>query len=176
MQVRGFTRRLAIVRQSLPHAKLGFYGTTVPESCKGVVPEDQCTSLRLSGYQRAASFGLFDDVDVLVPVLYLGAHIDRLDGNVTYARLNTSSQVKRKDGSCMPMFPVLRYAWVGGANKNWPVTRAQMQHQVRVIAKWDGGRGHTPIGGVLYWNGHDNSSELQWFEQNDPVAYAGCRK
>ena len=176
VQVGGFTRRLSIVRQTLPRAKLGLYGTTVPDSCEGVVPQDQCATLSLRGYQRAASFGLFEDVDVLVPVLYLGAHIDRLDGNTTYARLNASSQVKRKDGSSMPMFPVLRYAWVGGTERNWPATRAQMQHQIGVIAGWDGGRGHTAIGGVLYWNGHDNSSELEWFNQNDPVAYAGCRR
>ena len=164
------------MRRSLPHAKLGLYGTTVPESCKGVVPEDQCTALTLSGYQRAASFGLFEDVDILVPVLYLGANIDRLDGNRTHARLNTSSQVKRINGSTMPMFPVLRYALVGGKKNNWWMPRAQMQHQIDVISRWDGGAGRTSIGGLLYWNGHDNSSELQWFDENDPVAYAGCRK
>ena len=76
----------------------------------------------------------------------------------------------------MPMWPVARYAWFGGHESNWPATHQQMQHQIDVVKRWDGGAGHTPIGGVLYWNGHDNSSELEWFNTNDPVAYAGCPK
>ena len=173
-QVGGFKRRLTIVRQSLPHAKLGLYGTTVHDSCKGVVPDDECTALRLKGYQRASAYGLFDDIDILVPVLYLGPNIDRHDGNTTFTRLNTASQVKRKDGSTLPMWPVLRYAWFGGHKSNWPATHQQMQHQIDVVQNWDGGAGQSEIGGLLYWNGHDNSSELEWFHVNDPVAYAGC--
>ena len=80
------------MRQSLPHAKLGLYGTTVHDSCKGVVPDDECAALRLKGYQRASAFGLFDDVDILVPVLYDGPNMDRQDGSASYSRLNISSQ------------------------------------------------------------------------------------
>ena len=54
--VGGFKRRLAVVRNWLPHATLGLYGTTVHGKSGGI---------NVSGYQRAAAMGVFDDWDYL---------------------------------------------------------------------------------------------------------------
>jgi hypothetical protein len=156
--VDGFKRRLSIVRNSLPFAKLGLYGTTVHGSGGGI---------NVSGYQRAAAMGVFDHVDILVPVLYLGSSMDGTSESLY--RLNETSKVKRKDGSTMPMWPNLRFAYVGGKKANWPVDPQKAYNQMCVLEQWDGGAGHVPIGGVLYWNGKDNQTMAQWFHDVNPV-------
>ena len=94
--VGAFKRRLRIVRNSLPHAQLGLYGTTVHDSASG--------GINVSGYLRAAAMGVFDDVDVLVPVMYLGTSMEGYNDSIL--RLNTTSLVKKKDGSTMPSAPL----------------------------------------------------------------------
>ena len=169
-------RRFNIVRQSLPHAKLGLYGTYVHDSPFGFYQDAAWEQTKLSGYQRASQMGVFDDIDILVPVLYLGPHMFDDAYNTTLERLNVSSQIKRSNGSAMPMWPNLRYATFP-LSINVPMYT--MNDQLRAIEDWwpvhGGGAGQTPIGGVLYWNGKDNETMARWFADNDPVRAAGCR-
>jgi hypothetical protein len=158
--VGAFKRRLAVVRRSLPHAQLGLYGTTVHDA----------GGINVSGYQRAAAMGVFDDVDILVPVLYLGTSMAGYTDSLQ--RLNATSLVKRADGSTMPMWPNLRFAYFGGPETNWPIPAQKAYNQLRAIEEWTGGAGGTPIGGALYWNGYDNETMAEWFESVDVVGHA----
>lgn len=160
--VAAFVRRMSVVRKWLPKATLGLYGTCVHDT----------NGINVTGYQRAAQFGLFDDIDILVPVMYLGTATPAYTNAIE--RLSNSSLVKRRDNSTMPMWPNLRFAYFGGRGSDWPVSADKAYDQIKAIEEWDGGPGNTSIGGVLYWNGHDNDTMASWFGSVDPVGHAGC--
>merc|ERR1712217_93525 len=64
--VKAYKLRIKIVREFLPNAKLALYATTSPD-----FDPNATAAKRVNGYQCAANLGLFDQIDFLVPVLYL---------------------------------------------------------------------------------------------------------
>ena len=62
--VEAFRLRVSVVKAKLPDSKVGLWGTAVHSAAGGI---------NISGYQRAAAMGVFEQVDVLVPVLYHSA-------------------------------------------------------------------------------------------------------
>ena len=118
--VRAFATRAEAARRKLPNARLGFYGTLVPDS-RGRESDTEYVA-RKAALVRAGKCGMFDDVDVLVPVAYPrfgptdGAAWDTYE---PYTRLAVtgSREIRRSDGSTLPVVPFLTVS-VANGNSN----------------------------------------------------------
>eukprot|EP01050_Picozoa_sp_SAG11_P026421 SAG11_NODE_6319_length_1338_cov_1.077482_1_plen_269_part_10 len=102
--VDAYKLRARVARMLLPHAQLSFYGSpNGPDSFTG-----ENFSLSTEGYLEAASRGIFDQVDFLVPVLYFGDNISSPRHSSTFsfsnATMDLAGQISRSDGSKIPIW------------------------------------------------------------------------
>jgi hypothetical protein len=114
---RAFGIRAAAARSLLPKAKLGFYGTLVPDA-RGRAGDDTYLA-RKRALVRAGKHGMFDLVDCLFPVVYprFGPTDRSWSTYEQYTRLAVtgSRELERSDGTSPDLLPLLTY-YV--ANKN----------------------------------------------------------
>jgi hypothetical protein len=115
--VRAFATRAEAARRKLPNAKLGFYGTLVPDA-RGR-ENDQEYVARKRALVKAGECGMFDDVDFVVPVVY--PRFGPTDGAAwntyePYTRLaiEGSRELRRSDGGSLPVVPLLTVSIANG--------------------------------------------------------------
>jgi hypothetical protein len=118
--VRAFATRAEAARRKLPNAKLGFYGTLVPDA-RGRQDDKEYVA-RKQALVKAGECGMFDEVDFLVPVAY--PRFGPTDGAAwntyePYTRLaiEGSRELRRSDGSSLPVVPFLTVS-VANGNSN----------------------------------------------------------
>ena len=114
-----FATRAAAAREKLPQAKLGFYGTLIPDA-RGRV-DDETYVARKRALVRAGCRGMFDQVDCLMPVAYprFGPTDRAWNPIEAYTRLAVtgSRDLVKSDGSALPVIPLLTYS-VANGNSN----------------------------------------------------------
>jgi hypothetical protein len=118
--VRAFATRAEAARLKFPNAKLGFYGTLVPDSRGRENDPEQVA--RKAALVKAGECGMFDEVDFLVPVAY--PRFGPNDGAAwntyePYTRLaiEDSRQIHKSDGSSLPVLPFLT-CWIANSDEN----------------------------------------------------------
>ncbi len=115
---RAFATRAEAARRKFPNAKLGFYGTLLPDS-RG---RDTAEYLaRIEALVKAGERGMFEEIDFLVPVIYPRfGPTDRADAWGSYEpytrkAIEGSRRIRKSDGSSLPALPFLT---VSVSNKN----------------------------------------------------------
>jgi len=115
--VKAFTTRAEAARRKFPNAKLGFYGTLLPDSRGRETDEYRA---RIEALVKAGECGMFDEVDFLVPVIYprfgptCGAAWETYEP-YTRKAIEGSREIHKSDGSSLPVLPFLT---VSISNKN----------------------------------------------------------
>jgi hypothetical protein len=115
---RAFATRAEAARRKLPKAKLGFYGTLLPDS-RGRETTEYLA--RIAALVKAGERGMFDEVDFLVPVIYPRFGPTDSAGAwgsyelYTRKAIEGSRQIHKSDGSSLPVLPFLT---VSVSNKN----------------------------------------------------------
>jgi hypothetical protein len=110
--IKAFKIRAAAARATFPNARLGFYGTLVPDA-RGRA-DDPTYRARKDALARAGCRGMFDDVDCLIPVTYpRSGPTDRSwKTYAAYTRLGItgSRELRQSDGGALPVIPLLTYS------------------------------------------------------------------
>jgi hypothetical protein len=115
---RAFATRAEAARRKFPNAKLGFYGTLLPDS-RGRETAEYLA--RIEALVKAGKRGMFEEVDFLVPVIYprFGPtdRAEAWDSYEPYTRkaIEGSRQIRKSGGSSLPVLPFLT---VSVSNKN----------------------------------------------------------
>jgi hypothetical protein len=111
--------RIAATRAAFPNAKLALYGTLNPDD-RGRSDDPTYQDRRDALIEAGREWGLFDDLDYLVPVLYVrfgcddeangpcDRYWDTLD-EYTQLGVDGSTQLRRSDGSSLPLLPLLGF-------------------------------------------------------------------
>ncbi len=137
--IEAFKRRIAIAREALPKARLSLYGVVVGNS-RGLV-ENEGFKTSMKGYQRAAELGMFDALDYLVPVIYQrwgpDDRIYKTLEEYTRQTVKMSATLKRKDGSSIPLAPLLsvRVFNTKSDHDRKPVSAESAKLQLKVLAE-----------------------------------------
>jgi hypothetical protein len=117
---RAFGIRAAAARSMLPKAKLGFYGTLVPDA-RGRAGDDTYVA-RKRALVKAGERGMFDLVDCLFPVVYprFGPNDRTWNTYEPYTRLAVtgSRELERSDSSSLAVIPLLTYSVANKNSKN----------------------------------------------------------
>jgi hypothetical protein len=115
--------RIAATREAFPNSKIGLYGTLNPDP-RGRA-DDPTYCARLNALREAGERRLYDDLDYLVPVLYVrfgcddeaAGPCDRYWGTLdeyTQLGIDGSRQLKTSDGSSLPLLPLLGFRVYNG--------------------------------------------------------------
>src|SRR5215831_8384505 len=112
-----FAIRAGAARVKFPNAKLGFYGTLVPD---GQGRADSKTyQARKRALVRAGKRGMFDQIDCLIPVAYprFGPTDQAWSTYEAYTRLaiSGSRELRKSNDRILPVIPLLTYSI---ANRN----------------------------------------------------------
>jgi hypothetical protein len=121
--VDAYRRRIAATKAVFPDAKLSLYGTLNPDG-RGR-SENPTYVARLNALVEAGRDRLYDDLDYVVPVLYVRFGCDdeangpcdrHWDTLAEYTRLGVdgSRQLKTSDGSSLPLLPLLGFRVYNG--------------------------------------------------------------
>lgn len=114
-----FMLRATAAREKFPKARLGFYGTLVPDA-RGRA-DDKKYRARKRSLVRAGRRGLFDTVDDLIPVTYprFGPTDRSWRTYEAYTRLGISGSrsLRKSDGGTLPVVPLVTYS-VANGNSN----------------------------------------------------------
>jgi hypothetical protein len=150
-------RRVQITRQIFPMAKLALYDEHA-----------QKNETVMDGYRRAAKLGLWDDVDYMIPVLYLPAHANAARASSwTEDILTCTADAKRRsDGAAIPMAPLM--SWLFYPSKcavPYDSIRAVVSTIDRLSALLE-----SPIPIVHLWSGSDNETSARLDESNRSCA------
>jgi len=115
-----FISRAVAARAMFPKARLGFYGTLVPDA-RGRA-DDKTYLARKRSLVRAGCQGMFDSVDCLIPVTYPRfGPIDRSwQTYEAYTRLaiTGSRSLRTSDGGTLPVTPIVTYSVANGNSKH----------------------------------------------------------
>jgi hypothetical protein len=86
-----FRLRISVARDLLPNARLGLYGVTTPHPFGDASLASQIT--RQGGFLAASAAGLYDELDVLCPVVYqrFGPNDARYEDMESYTQLGVDS-------------------------------------------------------------------------------------
>ena len=118
--IEAFATRAAAARVKFPKAKLGFYGTLIPDS-RGRA-DDPTYRARKRSLVRAGKRGMFDQVDCLIPVAYprFGPTDPAWDTYEEYTRLaiTGSRELLKSDGASLPVVPLLTYSVANGKSNH----------------------------------------------------------
>ena len=155
--------RVRVVRSLVPHAPLALYGQHTSSNATVA-----------AGYTRAVQLGLFDDVDYLAPVLYLGSthqnasHFAEEQLGATARFLTTSK------GAHIPMAPLL--SWLLFPSRvvaSYAQTRDLLDAIDRLSGVLQPQPNPLPI--VHFWSGRDNdtsangTAQLEWLSGGNIV-------
>jgi hypothetical protein len=118
--VKAFATRAEAARRKFPNAKLGFYGTLVPDS-RGRETTEYIA--RKGALVKAGECGMFDEVDFLIPVVYPRWGPTDAAGWETYEpythkAIEGSREIRRSDGSSLPVLPFLTVSVSNGNSKH----------------------------------------------------------
>ncbi len=153
-----FKRRIAIARAMLPKAKLSLYGVVVGDS-RGLV-ENEGFKTSMKGYQRAAELGMFDTLDYLTPVIYQRWGPDDRNYKTleeyTRQTVKASATVRRKDGSAIPLAPLLsvRVFNSKSAHDNKIVSVESAKLQLKVLAEFK------EVAMVGFWSARQDPADV----------------
>jgi hypothetical protein len=118
--IEAFKTRAGAARSMFPNAKLGFYGTLVPDG-RGRA-DDKTYRARKKALIRAGRLGMFDLVDCLIPVTYprFGPTDRSWETYEAYTRLaiTGSRALRRTDGATLPVTPLLTYSVANGKSNH----------------------------------------------------------
>jgi hypothetical protein len=151
-----FTLRISVARELFPNAQLGLFGVTTPHPFGNAAIEAQIT--RQSGFLAASAAGLYDDLDVLCPVIYqrFGRSDARHYSIEPYTQLGIDSAglLRRSDGTTPSIMPVMSLAIFNGgsADHEQPILVEDLAAQIGVLQE----RGYTKW---LVWNDDDTVSD-----------------
>jgi hypothetical protein len=107
---RAFATRAEAARRKFPRAKLGLYGTLLPDS-RGRETAEYLA--RIAALVKAGERGMFDEVDFLVPVIYPRFGPTDSAGAwgsyepYTRKAIEGSRQIHKSDGSSLPVLPFM---------------------------------------------------------------------
>jgi hypothetical protein len=112
-----FATRAGAARVKFPNAKLGFYGTLIPDG-QGRA-KNKTYRARQRALVRAGERGMFDQIDCLIPVAYprFGPTDRAWSTYEAYTRLaiTGSRELVKSNGGTLPVIPLLTYSV---ANRN----------------------------------------------------------
>ena len=118
---RAFATRAEAARRKFPNAKLGFYGTLLPDSrCR----DTAVYFARIEALVKAGERGMFEEIDFLVPVIYprFGPtdNANAWGSYEPYTRkaIEGSRQIRKSDGSSLPLLPFLTVSVSNGNSKH----------------------------------------------------------
>lgn len=168
-----YIRRLSVARNVLrkkwPSVRLALYGVIVPD---GKGEENKKFQDRMEGYRRAGDLGMYDYTEYLVPVLYNrfgpgnvllpdgevdSAKLHRWIGHSTQQAIAFSQQLTRRNGSKIPLAPVLSF-WVFNRNSddnNRRIRAATMDFQLRILQEY------CAVEIIVLWSGSETRAEMR---------------
>jgi len=129
--------RIGVARELLPNARLGLFGATTPHSFGDALLEAQIS--RQDGFEAAGAAGLYDQLDVVCPIIYqrFGPSDSRHHCLEAYTRLGAESamQLQRTDGTVLEVMPIMSLAIFNGgsADHKLPVTVEDLATQIAVL-------------------------------------------
>ena len=141
--------RLQVARELLPAAQLALYATPV-----------NSTPAAIAGYRKAGAMGLWDAVDVLIPVLYTGPgmHGQSLATSVS-SRLDAALQIRPQSGRALPLLPILSWRMFGaGPHASCAVELHNLHDDLDDIAAWDAAHPGR-IAALQWWSGTDDDQD-----------------
>jgi hypothetical protein len=150
--INAFTLRISVARELFPNAQLGLFAVTTPHPFGDATLDAQVT--RQGGFLAASAAGLYDDLDVLCPVIYqrFGRSDARHHSIEPYTQLGVDSAelLRRSDGTTPSIMPVMSLAIFNGgsANHEQPILVEDLAAQIGVLQE----RGYTKW---LIWNDDD---------------------
>ena len=154
--INAFTLRISVARELFPNAQLGLFGVTTPHPHGDATLEAQMTSQ--GGFLAASAAGLYDDLDVLCPVIYqrFGRSDSRHYSIEPYTQLGVDSAelLRRSDGTTPSIMPVMSLAIFNGgsADHEQPILVEDLAAQIGVLQE----RGYTEW---LVWNDDDTVAD-----------------
>lgn len=150
--VEGYKLRIAVVREMLPNCKLGIYGFPTPHP-HGKVDSDS-EQRRILGYEMAAARGVFDQIDVIVPVIYQrfgpsDSYYSRM-ASYTAAGIEVGRSLRRSDGTAPEMQPLMSFKVYNGpsAHNQELIAVSDLADQVEVLRELG-------VEEFMFWNGKD---------------------
>lgn len=108
---------------------------------------------------RASALGVFDELDVLVPILFMGESWDSTTCDHTNMMLNHSAQITDSKGRHLPMAAMTHWAsWAD--NKPLPIAHARNQFAcIQAFAAAEKAKaGRKVLESVIAFSGKDNST------------------
>ncbi len=152
--IEGYKTRIRVAREVLPKAKLGLYQVIAPDG-QGRENID-AFSKRIAGYRQAGALGMYDLLDVLVPVLYARwgpddpDWINRIEAS-TRQGIEASLTLTRTDDKNLPLAPYLSF-WVlnpNSMNDRQAILPEVMHHQLAILQEYCG------IETIVMWAGKE---------------------
>jgi len=151
-----FALRISVAREQFPNARLGLFGMTTPHPFGDATLESQVS--RQNGFLAASAAGLYDDLDVLCPVIYqrFGPNDVQHHSIESYTQLGVDSTalLRRSDGTTPSIMPVMSLAIFNGgsADHEQPILAEDLAAQIGVLQD----RGYTEW---LVWNDDDTIAD-----------------
>lgn len=150
--------RIAVAKSLFPRASIGVYSS--PTGPGGFAGEN--FTLAMEGYHTAATLGLFDHVDFLVPSLYFGKNESSPGHEVGVfgygnATMEAALSIHRSTGELIPIFANLKFTYGSGWDFLEPDTTHRLVSWLR--EPWSVGR----VQRIMFWFYPDN--ELKVYNQ-----------
>ncbi|MDP7030210.1 MAG: hypothetical protein QF733_08320 [Phycisphaerales bacterium] len=129
--------RISVARDLLPNARLGLFGVTTPHPFGNPLLEAQI--VRQDGFEAAGAAGLYDELDVVCPVIYqrYGPSDSRHHLLEQYTRMGAESALalQRTDGTSLEVMPLMSLAVFNGgsADHKLPITVEDLATQIAVL-------------------------------------------
>ena len=148
--------RISVARDVFPNAKLGLYDTITPH---GFGEADLAPMIRRQrGYEYAASYGLFEELDYACPVLYqvwgeTDYGFSRSDA-VTRLGIEATRSLTRMDGTPLEIMPMMSLTvFNGDSNHDREPARVQdVSRQIDVLESLG-------VNEYIIWNGEENIAD-----------------
>jgi hypothetical protein len=173
--VEAFKMRIDVVKSVAPTHPVALYGVVVPH---GQGSEEDWAST-YEGYQKAGEFGLYDNLDYIVPVLY--HRWGETDNNPEERQrasvqqgLSKSAALTRTNGDSIPLFPLLSLSvFNGNSNHNHDAPLPEHVDQVvKIVLEY------SEVELFGFWTGHDESAPVgdipSFFEEVTTIPIADC--
>jgi hypothetical protein len=171
--IAAYRRRIRVARRVLretgcPGLRLGLYQVIVPD---GRGKSTDGFEQRLRGYVAAGDQGMYDELDVICPVLYqrfgskdaTSETLRKWIAAATQQGIDGSLTLTRKNGTRLPLVPILSL-WVfnGGSKSNREaVPPRSVGRQLRIV------QGASGVEAILFWSVWQTKREMK--SAKDPV-------
>jgi hypothetical protein len=169
--IEAFKRRIRVVREILPCAKISLYGVIIPHGLAN--PDNPDFVKSVWGYREAGRLGLYDELDYVTPVLYMRWGPD--DKKHQFGSIGAYTRMGVEYAACLTDRPLAPYLSLRVANRNshhddQPVRAEEAKGQLAYV------RTHPCVDKIVYWTPpkraskyYANPEEIQSFlEQINP--------